>query len=57
MIYTTYPEPQALLDALKTQYSKIEVILKGSVFQPKYLLWRYIYEMSKFKPLFDILLA
>jgi hypothetical protein len=54
---SNYPEPQALLDALKTQHSKIEVTLKGSVFHPKYLSWRYIYEMNKFKPLFDIPLA
>ena len=52
-----YPKPQALLDALKTQHSKIEVTLKGSVFHPKYLSWRYIYEMNKFGPLFDIPLA
>jgi hypothetical protein len=57
MTHNTYPEPQALLDALKTQHSKIEVTLKGSVFNPKYLSWRYIHEMNKFKPLFDIPLA
>jgi len=57
MTQTNYPEPQALLNALKTQHSKIETTLKGSVFQPKYLAWRYIYEMNKFKPLFDIPLA
>ena len=54
---TTYPDPQALLNALKTQHSKIETTLKGAVFHPKYLSWRYIYEMNKFKPLFDIPLA
>jgi hypothetical protein len=57
MTQTNYPEPQALLDALKTQHSKIEITLKGSVFHPKYLSWRYIHEMNKFKPLFDIPLA
>ena len=55
--HCNYPDPQALLDALKTQHSKIEVTLKGSVFNPKYLSWRYIYEMNKYKPLFDIPLA
>ena len=52
-----YSNPQTLLNALKTQHSKIEVTLKASVFHPKYLSWRYIYEMNKFKPLFDIPLA
>jgi hypothetical protein len=55
--HATYPEPQALLNALKTQYSKIETTLKGPVFHPKYFSWRYIYEMNKFRPLFDIPLA
>jgi len=54
---STYPSPQTLLNALKTQHSKIEVTLKAAVFHPKYLSWRYIYEMNKFKPLFDIPLA
>ena len=49
--------PQTLLNALKTQHSKIEVTLKAAVFHPKYLSWRYIHEMGKFKPLFDIPLA
>jgi hypothetical protein len=53
----TYPKPQTLLNALKTQHSKIEVTLKAAVFHPKYLSWRYIHEMNKFKPLFDIPLA
>ena len=53
----TYPNPQNLLNALKTQHSKIEVTLKAAVFHPKYLSWRYIHEMNKFKPLFDIPLA
>jgi hypothetical protein len=57
MTQSNYPEPQALLDALKTQHSKIEVTLKGPVFHPKYLSGGYIYEMNKFKPLFDIPLA
>jgi hypothetical protein len=57
MTQTTYPDPQALLNALKTQRSKIEVTLKGSIFRDKYLSWRYIYEMNKFKPLCDIPLA
>jgi len=42
---------------LKTQHSKIEVTLKAAVFHPKYLSWRYIHEINKFKPLFDIPLA
>jgi hypothetical protein len=54
---STYPNPQTLLNALKTQHSKIEVTLKAAVFHPKYLSWRYIHEMNKFKPLFDIPLA
>jgi hypothetical protein len=54
---STYPNPQTLLNALKTQHSKIEVTLKATVFHPKYLSWRYIHEMNKFKPLFDIPLA
>jgi hypothetical protein len=54
---STYPNPQNLLNALKTQHSKIEDTLKAAVFHPKYLSWRYIYEMNKFKPLFDIPLA
>jgi hypothetical protein len=54
---TNHPESQALLNILKTQHFKIETTLKGSVFHSKYLAWRYIYEMNKFKPLFDILLA
>jgi hypothetical protein len=33
------------------------VTLKGSIFKPTYLSWRYTYEMSKFTPLFDIPLA
>ena len=53
----TYPNPQNLLNALKTQRSKIEDTLKAAVFHPKYLSWRYIYQMNKFKPLFDIPLA
>jgi hypothetical protein len=57
MSRSTYPNPQTLLDALKTQHSKIEVTLKAAVFHPKYLSWRYIYEMSKFTPLLDIPLA
>src|SRR6266480_3186719 len=57
MTQATYPDPQTLLNALKTQHSKIEVTLKGSVFHDKYLSWRYIHEMNKFKPLFDIPLA
>jgi hypothetical protein len=28
--------------------------LKAAVFHPKYLSWRYIYEMNKFTPLFNI---
>jgi len=54
MTRDTYPNPQTLLNALKTQHSKIEVTLKAAVFHPKYLSWRYIHEMGKFKPLFDI---
>jgi len=57
MNHITYPNPQKLLNALKTQHSKIEVTLNAAVFHPKYLSWRYIHEMSKFKPLFDIPLA
>jgi hypothetical protein len=57
MSRSTYPNPQTLLNALKTQHSKIEVTLKAAVFHPKYLSWRYIHEMNKFKPLFDIPLA
>ena len=57
MSRSTYPNPQNLLNALKTQHSKIEVTLKAAVFHPKYLSWRYIHEMNKFKPLFDIPLA
>jgi hypothetical protein len=57
MTRSTYPNPQTLLNALKTQHSKIEVTLKATVFHPKYLSWRYIYEMSKFSPLFDIPIA
>jgi len=57
MSRSTHPNPQTLLNALKTQHSKIEVTLKAAVFHPKYLSWRYIYEMNKFKPLFDIPLA
>ena len=53
----THPNPQDLLSALKTQYMKIQVTMKAEVFQPPYLSWRYIYEMNKFKPLFDIPLA
>ena len=56
-IQTTYPDPQALLNTLNTLRSKIEVTLKGSIFRDKYLSWRYIYEMSNFRPLFDIPLA
>jgi hypothetical protein len=52
-----YPNLQTLLNALKTQHSKIEVTLKATVFHSKYLSWRYVHEMNKFKPLFDILLA
>jgi hypothetical protein len=33
------------------------VTLKAAVFHPKYLSWRYIYEINKFKLLFDIPLA
>jgi hypothetical protein len=51
---STYPNSLNLLNALKTQHSKIEITLKAAVFHPKYLSWRYIHEMSKFKPLFDI---
>jgi hypothetical protein len=54
---STYPNPQTLLNALKTQHFKIEVTLKAAVFHPKYLSWRYMYEMNKFTPLFDIPLA
>jgi hypothetical protein len=57
MTRNTFPDPQKLLNALKTQHSKIEITMKGTVFHPKYLSWRYIHEMSKFKPLFDIPLA
>jgi len=57
MSRSTYSNPQTLLNALKTQHSKIEVTLKAAVFHPKYLSWRYIHEMNKFKPLFDIPLA
>jgi hypothetical protein len=57
MSRNTYPNPQTLLNALKTQHSKIEVTLNAAVFHPKYLSWRYIHEMNKFKPLFDIPLA
>src|SRR5436309_344649 len=57
MSRNTYPNPQTLLNALKTQHSKIEVTLRATVFHPKYLSWRYIHEMNKFKPLFDIPLA
>jgi hypothetical protein len=57
MTRDTYQNPQTLLNALKTQHSKIEVTLKAAVFHPKYLSWRYIHEMGKFKPLFDIPLA
>jgi hypothetical protein len=53
----TYPNPQTLLNALKMQHSKIEVTLNAAAFHPKYLSWRYIHEMNKFKPLFDIPLA
>src|SRR5277367_6825444 len=53
----SYPNPQTLLNALKTQHSKIEVTLKATVFHSKYLSWRYVHEMNKFKPLFDIPLA
>jgi hypothetical protein len=55
--HITYPSPQNLLNALKTQHAKIQVTLKAEVFNPKYLSWRYTYEMNKFKPLFDIPLA
>jgi hypothetical protein len=54
---SNYTSPQALLNALKTQHAKIETTLKGEMFTPKYLAWRYIYEMNKYKPLFDIPLA
>ena len=37
MTRSTYPNPQTLLNALKTQHSKIEVTLKAAVFHPKYL--------------------
>jgi hypothetical protein len=57
MSRSTYPNPQTLLNALKTQHSKIEITLNAGVFHPKYLSWRYIHEMNKFKPLFDIPLA
>src|SRR5437763_1463227 len=57
IIKTTYPDPQAFLNALKMQHFKIKTILRKSVFHPKYLSWRYIYKMNKFKPLFDIPLA
>jgi len=53
---STYPDPQKL-NALKMQHAKIEITLKAAVFYPKYLSWRYIHEMNKFKPLFDIPLA
>jgi hypothetical protein len=33
----SYPNPQTLLNALKTQHSKIEVTLKAQVFHSKYL--------------------
>jgi hypothetical protein len=54
---SNHSSPQALLNALKTQHARIETTLKGEVFHPKYLSWRYIYEMNKYKPLFDIPLA
>jgi hypothetical protein len=54
---STHSNPQNLLNALKTQHSKIETTLKAAVFHPKYLSWRYMHEMNKFKPLFDIPLA
>jgi hypothetical protein len=57
MSRSTHSNPQTLLNALKTQHSKIEITLKAEVFHPKYLSWRYIHEMNKFKPLFDIPLA
>src|SRR5271163_4729252 len=57
MTRNSYPNPQTLLNALKTQHSKIEVTLKAMVFHSKYLSWRYVHEMNKFKPLFDIPLA
>src|SRR5437762_11749668 len=38
----SHSDPQALLNALKTQHSKIETTLRGAVFHPKYLSWRYI---------------
>jgi hypothetical protein len=50
-----YFNSKNLLNALKTQYSKIKVIFNIVVFYSKYLSWRYIYEINKFKPLFDIL--
>lgn len=54
---STYLKPQTLLKALKAQHSKIETTLNAGIFGPKYLSWRYIYEMKKFKPLLDIPLA
>ena len=54
---SNHASPQALLNALKTQHSKIETTLNAAVFHPKYLSWRYIYEMNKYKPRFDIPLA
>lgn len=57
MSRSTYPNPQTLLNALERQHLKIEVIFKAAVFDPIYLSWRYIHEMNKFKPLFDIPLA
>jgi hypothetical protein len=56
MTRTTHSNPQTLLNALKTQHSKI-VTLKATMFDSDYLSWRYIHEMNKFKPLFDIPLA
>lgn len=56
MSRSTYPDPQTLLNALKTQHSKI-MTLKASMFDTTYLSWRYIHEMNKFQPLFDITLA
>jgi hypothetical protein len=47
----THPNPQDLLNAPKTQHSKIQVTLKAKIFDPRYLSWRYTYA------LFDIPLA
>jgi len=54
MNHSTYSNPPNLLNTLKTQHSEIEVTLKTTVFHPKYLSWRYVHEMNKFKPLFNI---